>query len=169
MWIVFLCTVWTWFIALTGLLIWLQVDGWRHRAGHHAAAHRRPAQHVHLHQSPGGVCGAAGAGQAQHWHHQTLHRGSQLAGTVPRESSGAVFLFNYFLSYTAKLPRLIRFLCSLDAVACFRGWLQEIRFSKLQSAAVCNFNWLSWIIQSGFLIVSSPATLKWMKLRYWLK
>lgn len=129
MWIVSLCTV-VCVIHLTDST-WLQVDGWRHCAWHHTAAHRRPAQHVHLHQSPGWVRGAAGAGQAQHWHHQTLHRGSQLAGTVPRESSGAVSSFFFLpLSYTAKLPWLIRFLCTLEAVACCRGRLQEIRFSK---------------------------------------
>lgn len=64
----------------------LQVDGRRHRPGHNAAAHWRQTQHLHLYQSSGWVCGAAGAGQAEHWHHQTLHSGSQLAGAFPCES-----------------------------------------------------------------------------------
>lgn len=62
------------------------MDGRRNRAGHHAAAHRRQTQHLHVHQSSGRVRGAAGAGQAEHWHRQTLHSGSQLAGTFPCES-----------------------------------------------------------------------------------
>lgn len=69
------------------LLFCLKVDGWWNGAGHHTAAYQRQAQHIHLHQSPGWVYGAAGARQAQHSHHQTFHSGSQLAGAFSCEST----------------------------------------------------------------------------------